>query len=271
MLDYFLKEKIAVDAKDAYGATALHYAARAGSVQAFQMLVASGADINIASKSEGTPLHAAARNQKVDVAMTLIGLGATPTEAAAANEVDSLGTGLEHMLYADEQLRRGDRALAAKHYTAARPYIQSAEAAYRKIAEENRKEAADEADRAMIDQMNQPIMAPQYEAMMALQGRQIADVAALRNAPSMDQFASYRDAFAQRYAEAVHYGLSGSGTTASPGADVSFADYSRLSTASACLSALATAWLAEIDRKMKCAETAEVTALAACAVPVAKK
>lgn len=65
-------------AADENGATALHYAAAAGSTDVTRLLLAGKADVNAKKKDGVTPLHVAAALGKTDVVKTLLAAGANP-------------------------------------------------------------------------------------------------------------------------------------------------------------------------------------------------
>ncbi|HXE54701.1 MAG TPA: ankyrin repeat domain-containing protein [Tepidisphaeraceae bacterium] len=73
-----------INARDSFGCTALHEAARAGSVLLVQRLLTGGADPNAAGDYGSTPLHLACRSGKLDVVKLLLENGANPNAASDA-------------------------------------------------------------------------------------------------------------------------------------------------------------------------------------------
>lgn len=63
------------NARDSSGLTALHYAARSGSLECAQILLESGCQVNAMSNSGATPLHRAAYMGHTDIIQLLIGHG----------------------------------------------------------------------------------------------------------------------------------------------------------------------------------------------------
>jgi len=69
-------DRLAVDATDALGWTALMHAADAGHVAAVELLLDAGGDFNLKSAAQGTPLHLAARRGRFQVVQRLLEAGA---------------------------------------------------------------------------------------------------------------------------------------------------------------------------------------------------
>jgi hypothetical protein len=67
-----------IDAKDAWGHTALHRAARSGNVQELQQLLAQGANIEAQNNIQKTPLHEAAEWGHAECVRVLLEGGANP-------------------------------------------------------------------------------------------------------------------------------------------------------------------------------------------------
>ncbi|EGD77757.1 hypothetical protein PTSG_08846 [Salpingoeca rosetta] len=68
--------------RSATGYTALHYFARHGNLDACRMLVEYGADVNaLTTTGKATPLHRAARSNRLDVVAYLLRVGANPALA----------------------------------------------------------------------------------------------------------------------------------------------------------------------------------------------
>ena len=65
-----------INAKDRIGATPLHWAARANSLDIARLLIDKGADIEAKNNRDGTPLHWATRVNSLDIARLLIEHGA---------------------------------------------------------------------------------------------------------------------------------------------------------------------------------------------------
>lgn len=65
-----------VDARDRHGGTALHLAARHGSVEAVRALLDAGADVNTRTKDGETPLHSAVMLGSTETVRTLLDAGA---------------------------------------------------------------------------------------------------------------------------------------------------------------------------------------------------
>jgi len=63
-------------AKNKYGATPLHHAARLGHKETVELLIAEGADVNAKDDKGGTPLHVAAWEGHTEVAELFIAKGA---------------------------------------------------------------------------------------------------------------------------------------------------------------------------------------------------
>ena len=75
---------VSVDARDAQGATPLHYAALHGSNFAVELLLGHGADFAARDRTGATPLHTAAAAGHCDVAHALLAAGADDAAADAA-------------------------------------------------------------------------------------------------------------------------------------------------------------------------------------------
>jgi ankyrin repeat protein len=76
----------AVDAATKFGDTALHHAARSGSLRAIAVLVESGADVNAKNELGETPLHKAAMFAEVQAADMLAAAGADLEVETASGE-----------------------------------------------------------------------------------------------------------------------------------------------------------------------------------------
>ncbi|MCB9844774.1 MAG: ankyrin repeat domain-containing protein [Phycisphaeraceae bacterium] len=90
-LRWALGTGIEVDAPDASGRTALHYAARLGDLSSVTMLLEAGAGVDVRDAQGRTPLHDASEFDRADVASELIARGAT------ADAVDRLGQTPTHL------------------------------------------------------------------------------------------------------------------------------------------------------------------------------
>ncbi len=264
VLDRFLEAGINVNSQTSDGATALHYSASTGKQIAFEMLVASGADIAAKSTTLGTPLHAAARNNRIRIAMALIQLGAKPSEGLDTTKEDAIGTGLEHMLFADEAIRRADKELATRHYVIAKTYIERAGEAYRIVANEAEEKVRDAASKALIARLNQPIGLPGYSIIAGSQTDQLAEVVAMDNANDLAQYANYRQAYEQVYSRAVSNTLDGSRNLSDADLDAALKRYQRISSANSTKHALASKWLEDIDRKLNCTTVTVRDSLLSC-------
>jgi ankyrin repeat protein len=60
MVELLLEKGTPVNAKDGYGKTLLHWAARSANVNVLKLLLAKGAEVNTKDKKGRTPLHEAA-------------------------------------------------------------------------------------------------------------------------------------------------------------------------------------------------------------------
>jgi len=65
-----------IEARDRFGRSALHLAARHGNLDVVKSLINRGADVGAQDESGQTPLHLALREDYVDVALALISAGA---------------------------------------------------------------------------------------------------------------------------------------------------------------------------------------------------
>jgi len=76
-LNLLMRAGVDVNAKDDFGQTVLHYAAFKGDVEIIKRLIAAGADINAEENERGyTPLHVALMMSKEEAALELINAGA---------------------------------------------------------------------------------------------------------------------------------------------------------------------------------------------------
>lgn len=73
-----------INARDDFGRTALHEAARAGALQSVRRLLDLGADVKLGDVYGTTPLHLAARGARLEVCMALLDAGA---DVNAANKL----------------------------------------------------------------------------------------------------------------------------------------------------------------------------------------
>jgi ankyrin repeat protein len=67
-----IRAKAAVDARDDYQRTALHYAAQEGHVKVCRMLMEAGAVVGAQTPQQNTPLHLAAAKGHVEVCRILM-------------------------------------------------------------------------------------------------------------------------------------------------------------------------------------------------------
>jgi hypothetical protein len=254
VLDIFLGAGIDAKTGDHEGTTPLHLAAYGGANTVFQMLIARGADVGAISTRYGTPLHAAARQRQLAIAQALIRLGATPSQGAYTGENDAMGSGLENLLYADDLVRRTETVRALEHYAIARTFIVPAGEAYR-------KRASQAGSQALLAQLNAPTGLFGSELIMDLQAgqtaAQIAELSALKNG------GSYATAYAQRYAQAVARFVEASGNWSAVDRDA-IRYYGAIMRSNEAQEDLASAWVADIDRKVKCLSTAAADAAVAC-------
>jgi ankyrin repeat protein len=77
LLDWFVPHSISIDRQDASGTTALHLAVQKNNYRAVQALVEKGANLDLCSMNEGTPLKLAFENN-VEIASYLLMKGAKP-------------------------------------------------------------------------------------------------------------------------------------------------------------------------------------------------
>ena len=68
-----------VNQRAAMNDTMLHFAAESGATEDIEVLVASGAEVNVVGDIGNTPLHSAALMGRLDAAKKLLELGADPT------------------------------------------------------------------------------------------------------------------------------------------------------------------------------------------------
>jgi uncharacterized protein len=81
-----LGQRVDVNAPEADGTTALHWAARTDNAEAVEMLVRAGANANAKNRYGITPLHLAATNGNAAVAEALLKAGADPKTALPEGE-----------------------------------------------------------------------------------------------------------------------------------------------------------------------------------------
>ena len=130
--------RIEVDAAEADGTTALHWAAHLDDTDAARLLLDAGATVNAANAFGVTPLRLAATNGRVPMLELLLAAGADPNAAIGEGEtalmtaartgsVDALQLLLSHGADVDAALRGGQTALmwasAAGHDAAVRALI----------------------------------------------------------------------------------------------------------------------------------------------------
>ena len=75
----YLRRRADVNARDCFGWTALHWAARFGLAETVNVLIEKGAAINGTDKDDSTPLHWAAAWGTAEVVIALIDAGADTT------------------------------------------------------------------------------------------------------------------------------------------------------------------------------------------------
>lgn len=81
-----IAKRLDVNAAEADGATALHYAADANDIELAQMLLKAGAKANVANRNGITPLWLAAMNRNAELADVLLKAGADPNATLPAGE-----------------------------------------------------------------------------------------------------------------------------------------------------------------------------------------
>jgi ankyrin repeat protein len=79
-------KRVDVNAREADGTTALHWAVRGDDLEAVQLLLRAGANVNLANRYSLTPLSLAATNGSVAVVAALLAAGADATAAAPSGE-----------------------------------------------------------------------------------------------------------------------------------------------------------------------------------------
>ena len=75
MINFLVEKKLDMNARDEYGETPLHRAARAGKTSAALELIALGADKSVVAGSHGTPLHQAAVGGQFETMLALLEKG----------------------------------------------------------------------------------------------------------------------------------------------------------------------------------------------------
>ena len=81
-----LQQRVDVNAAEADGTTALHWAARANDLQAADMLLRAGANVKLANRYGVTPLHLASTNGNAAMIELLLKAGADPNSALPEGE-----------------------------------------------------------------------------------------------------------------------------------------------------------------------------------------
>src|SRR5437899_2488236 len=81
-----LQQRVDVNAAEADGTTALHWAARANDLQAADMLLRAGANVKLANRYGVTPLHLASTNGNAAMMELLLKAGADPNSALPEGE-----------------------------------------------------------------------------------------------------------------------------------------------------------------------------------------
>ena len=81
-----LQQRVDVNAGEADGTTALHWAARANDLQAADMLLRAGANVKLANRYGVTPLHLASTNGNAAMIELLLKAGADPNSALPEGE-----------------------------------------------------------------------------------------------------------------------------------------------------------------------------------------
>ena len=84
-IDLMVRHGADVKARDGWGLTALHYAARNGRVDIVEFLVRAGANVNAQDDVGFTSLHEAAENDAVGVAHALLAAGADRTSGLSTD------------------------------------------------------------------------------------------------------------------------------------------------------------------------------------------
>ena len=89
MLEYLISKNVEVNAKDRYLNTPLHYASRTKNVEAINLLIAHGAEIDIENKDGLTPLKLTLSDMPFNAVATeaLLKGGANPNKAGAGKSV----------------------------------------------------------------------------------------------------------------------------------------------------------------------------------------
>src|SRR5207247_13852 len=85
-----LKQRVDVNAADAEGMTALHWAAHWGDLDTVKLLLAAGADAKAANRYGVAPLHEAATIGNADIVEALLKAGANPNAAYGSGETPAM-------------------------------------------------------------------------------------------------------------------------------------------------------------------------------------
>jgi len=81
-----LQQRVDVNAAEADGTTALHWAARADDVETAEMLIRAGAKVRVANRYGMTPIHLAAANGNAPMVESLLKAGADPNTVLSEGE-----------------------------------------------------------------------------------------------------------------------------------------------------------------------------------------
>ncbi len=119
--------------------TPLTVAAAYGHQEITGMLLDNGADINSKTKDLRTPLHIAARMDKVDTADYLIGKGAEVYDFGSVGE-DSHATAVTYKLSAESLDKEEDKQMVVDNYKLANKYFKKAHIQFNKVSEKISKQ-----------------------------------------------------------------------------------------------------------------------------------